>query len=123
MGNKGSLFETKKAQIVILHKEGFSQRKICNKVFFSKMTVHQASPRFQNVGLYYDKKRSGRLRKTSLCDNNFIWQIAAWYPTSFCKKICAVLLFKGTDIYCTTVSGRLVHNFNLKVSKPQKNLA
>ena len=40
MGKKANLFGTKKAQIVILHYEGFSQKKICKKVSCSKTAVH-----------------------------------------------------------------------------------
>ena len=40
MEKKASLCETKKAQIVILRKYGFSERQICKKVSCSKMIVH-----------------------------------------------------------------------------------
>ena len=69
MGKKGILSETKKVEIIILHKEPFFQRKICKKTYCSKMAIHQAIARFQNFGLYHDKKRSGRARKTSSCDD------------------------------------------------------
>ena len=36
------------------------------------MAVYQAIARFQYFGLYHDKKRSGRPRKTSPCDDNLI---------------------------------------------------
>ena len=50
MGKKLGLSETKKAQIVILHKEGFTQKKICKKVSCNKTVVHQAIARFKNFG-------------------------------------------------------------------------
>ena len=68
MSKKANLSKNKKAQIAILQKEGFTQRKICKKVSYSKTAVHQVVARFQNFGLYHDKKRIGRLRKTSPCD-------------------------------------------------------
>ena len=114
MGKNASLVETIRAQIVILHNKEFSQRKICKKVFCSKMAVHQAITRFSNFGVYHDKKRSGRLSKASLFDNNLIWQIAVWSPISFCRKICTVLLLKGTYVHRTTVSRHLVHDFMFK---------
>ena len=76
MGKKASLSQTKRAQIVILRKEGLFKRKICIKVTLSNTAVYQAIARFQNFGLYHDKKRSGRPRKTSSLDDNLIWQIA-----------------------------------------------
>ena len=59
-------------------------------------------------------------QKTSPHDDNLIWQIAVWFLTSFCKKICTALLLKGTDVHCTTVSRHFVYDFNLKVFKPAK---
>ena len=71
MGKKASLSKTKRAQIVILRKEEFSQKKICKKIF-TKTAVYQKIARFQNFGLYSGKKRSRKPRKTSPCDDNFI---------------------------------------------------
>ena len=62
MDKKASLSKTKKAQIVILHKEGFSFK----KVYCSKTAVYQATAKFQNFGLYHDKKKNGRPREASL---------------------------------------------------------
>ena len=69
------------------------------------------------------KRVDGRQRKTSPCDDNLIQQIAAWSPSSSCKKIYAALLLKGTDVHHTTASRHLVYDFNLKAFKPAKNLA
>ena len=86
----------------------------------SKTAVHQAIARFQNFGLYDDKKKSRRSRKTSSRDDNLIRQIAVRYPASCCIKIRSALLLKGTDVHRTTVGRRLVHDFNLKAFKPAK---
>ena len=79
--------------------------------------------RFQNFGLYHDKKRSGKPKITSSRNDNLIRRIAVWSPISSCKKIRSALLLKGTDVHRTTVSRRLVHDFNLKTFNPAKNLA
>ena len=63
MGEKVSLPESKKPQIVILHKDEFSERKNCRKVACSKTVVNQVIARFRNFGLYQDKKRRGRQKK------------------------------------------------------------
>ena len=47
MGKKASLSKNKRAKIVILNKERFSQRKIYKKVFCIKTAVYQAIARFQ----------------------------------------------------------------------------
>ena len=56
MGKKASLSKTKKTLIVILHKEEFSQRKICKKVLCSKTAVYQAIATFQNFVFCMTKK-------------------------------------------------------------------
>ena len=50
MGKKASLSEVKRAQIVILHKEGLSERLISEKVECSKTAVHQAIVKFKLCG-------------------------------------------------------------------------
>ena len=55
MDKKASLTKNKKAQIAILHKKGFSQRKICKKVCYNETAVYQAIAKFQNFGLYFFK--------------------------------------------------------------------
>ena len=66
MDKKASLPKNKRAKIVILHKEGFPQRKICKKVFCIKTAVYQVIARFQIFGLHHDKKKSERTRKQVL---------------------------------------------------------
>ena len=66
MDKKASLSETKRAQIVILDKEGFSQRKIYKEVFGNKTAVHQTIATFQNFGFYHDKKRVESQKKQVL---------------------------------------------------------
>ena len=107
MGKKSSLSETKRAQIVVLSEEGYSEREISAKMQCSKTAVHTALENFNNYGSYKDLKRSGRPKKTSLRDDLTIKRIAVRSPTSSLKKIRAALLGKGTDVHITTVSRRL----------------
>lgn len=120
MGKKASLSETQRAQIVILYKEGQSERKISENLGVSKTAVHQAIVKFKNSGLYSDQKRSGRPRKTTLRDNHLIRRIAVRSPTSSCKKIRSALLQKGTDVHRSTVSRRLTKEFGLQSHKPAR---
>ena len=39
MGKKASMSETKRAQIIISHKEGLSERKICKKLACNETAV------------------------------------------------------------------------------------
>ena len=121
---KPSFSKTKRAQIVILHEERFSQRNICKKLSYSRVAFYEAIARFQNFRFYHDKKRNEIAKKKSPFDNNLIRRIAVWSPTNYCEKIPAALLLKGTDVYRTTIrrSRRLVHNFNLKAFEAKKNL-
>ena len=120
MGRKTALSEVERAQIVILHKEGLSEREIIKRISRSKTAVHQAIMRFKNFGSYKDKKRSGRPSKTTPRDDHLIRRIVLKSPTASCKKIRSALLQKGTSIHRTTVSRRLVHEFKLKAHKPAK---
>ena len=120
MGKKSSLSETKRAQIVVLSEEGYSEREISAKMQCSKTAVHTALKNFNNYGSYKDLKRSGRPKKTSPRDDLTIKRIAVRSPTSSLKKIRAALLGKGTDVHITTVSRRLRFNFGLKSYKPAR---
>ena len=86
MGRKTALSEVERAQIVILHKEGLSEREITKRISRSKTAVHQAIMRFKNFGSYKDKKRSGRSRKTTPRDDHLIWRIVVKSPTASCKN-------------------------------------
>ena len=76
MGKKSSLSETKRAQIVVLSEEGYSEREISAKMQCSKTAVHTALKNFNNYGSYKDLKRSGRPKKTSPRDDLTIKRIA-----------------------------------------------
>ena len=60
MGKNVPLSEVQRAQIVALHKEGYSERLISEKMKYSKSAVHNAVVKFQNTGSYSTGKKSGR---------------------------------------------------------------
>ena len=105
---------------MILQKEGYSERQIGSCLKCSKTAVHTALVNFRNSGEYSDKKRSGRLRKTTPGDGHLIRRIAARSPMSSSKKICSTLLATGTDVSSRTVSRRLLNDFDLKSCKPAR---
>lgn len=120
MGKKSSLSENKRAKIVTLFNEGYSERQISVKVSCSKTAVHTAIVNFKTSGSFRDKKRCGRPRKTSLRDDHLIKRIATRSPTSSCGKIRAAVLQTGTDISSMTVSRRLRFECGLKSYKPAR---
>jgi transposase len=122
MGKKASLSDVQRAQIVTLHKEGYSERKIAVKICCSKTAVHTAISKFENEGSYSDKKRTGRPRKTTKRDDNLMKLIVSRSPTSSCKKVQANLLQKGCEVSVSTVSRRLSKEFELKSYKPVKKM-
>ena len=113
MGKKASLSEVKRVLILILHKEGLSERLISEKVECSKAAVHQAIVKFKICGSYVDIKTTPR-------DDHLIRRVAVRSPTSSCKKIRSALLLKGTDVHGTTIRRRLVNEFGIKSHKPAK---
>ena len=120
MGKRASLTEVQRGQIVILQKQGLTERDISQKIGCSKTAVHQAIVKFKNLGTFRDLKRSGRPRKTTPRDDHVIRRIAVRSPTSSCRKIRGELLSKGVSIHISTISRRLVKEFNLKSHKPAR---
>ena len=118
MGKKKSLTEVQRAQIVILHEEGVFERQIAARLSVSKTGVHQVITKHVSEGIFCDRKRSGRPRKTSISDDNLIRRMVVRSPTSSTKKLQAALLRKGTRVTQMTISRRLSREFNLKSYKP-----
>ena len=65
MGKKLLLSEIERSRIVVLSKEGYSEREISAKIRRSKAAVHTVIANFNNCGSYKDLNRSGRFMKTS----------------------------------------------------------
>ena len=98
MGKNVPLSEVERAQIVALHKEGYSERLISQKMKKSKTAVHNAMAKFRNTGTYTTAEKSGRLRKTTPRDDHAIRRRAVRSPMSSASKIRSSMLAKGTDI-------------------------
>ena len=120
MGKKKSLTEVQRAQIVILHEEGVSEGQIAARLSVSKAGVHQAITKHVSEGIFCDRKRSGRSRKTSIHDDNLIRKMVVRFSTSSTKILQAALLRKGTRVTQMTISRRLSREFNLKSYKPAR---
>ena len=87
MGKNVPLSEVQQAQIEALHKEGYSERLISEKMKCSKSAVYNAVAKFQNTGSYSTGKKSGRPRKTTPRDDHVIRRIAVRSPMSSADKI------------------------------------
>ena len=118
LGRKKSLSEVQRGQIVALHDEGLSERKIAAKLKVSKTAVHQSIKKFKQYGSYKDLHRSGRPRKTTIRVDHLMKRIVARSPLSSINKVRAALLEKGVTVGCMTISRRLSREFGLKSHKP-----
>ena len=87
MGKEQFLTEVQRAQIVILHEEGVFERQIAARLSVSKTGVHQEITKHVSEGIFCDRKRSGRPRKTSIRDDNLIRRMVVRSPTSSTKKL------------------------------------
>ena len=120
MGRKKSLSEVQRGQIVALHNEGLSERKIAAKLKVSKTAVHQSIKKFKQCGSYKDLHRSGRPRKTMIRDDHLMKRIVTRSPLSSIIKVRAALLERGVTVGRVTVSRRLSLEFGLKSYKPAR---
>ena len=84
--NKSFLTEVRRTQIITLHGEGYTAGDTAAKLRCSKTTVHNTIVICNADGLFYDKKRSGRPRKTTPREDS----------SMCCKKIHAILSLKGS---------------------------
>ena len=89
-------FHTKveRAQIVVLHKNGISQRQINKELSIGKSSIQKAIAKFKTAGIYGNRKKSGRPRKTTSREDTSMKVAVAWSPTSSCKKIRSTLFLK-----------------------------
>ena len=86
MGRKASLSDIQRARVVILHEEGYSERKIAVQMACSKTAVHSTINNFELYVNYSYKQKSGWPRKTSRGDDHMMKPTVSRSPTSSCKK-------------------------------------
>ena len=98
MGKNCSLLEIQRCQIVILHKEGHTERRIDERLRCSIAAVHQAIEKFKELGTYADAKRSGRPRKITPKTDNIIKRKVMNASTCSAKKIRTDLNETGISV-------------------------
>ena len=120
MGKNRYHTDVERAQIVALHKNGLSQRQISKQISVNRSSIQRAIKKFNSEGIYGNRKKGGRLRKTTARDDSTMKRIIARSPTSSCKKLPANLFRKGADASISTIFRRLSKEFGLKSCKPAK---
>ena len=120
MGQKKSLREVQRGQIIALHNEGLSERKISAKLKVSKTVVHQSIKKFEHYGSYKDVSKSGRPRKTTVRGDHVMKRIVTRSPMSSISKVRGALVERGESVSRMTVSRRLSQKFGLKFYKPAR---
>ena len=90
--------DVERGQIVALHKNGLSQRQISKQLGINRSSVQRAIKKFATEGIFGNRKKSGRPRKTTARDDIVMKRFVARFPTSSCKKVRANLLRKETDV-------------------------
>ena len=86
MGENRYHADVERAQKVALHKTGLSQRQISEQLGVSKSSVQRAIEKFNMEGIYNNRKKSGRPRKTTPRDDNTMKRIVARSSMSSCKS-------------------------------------
>ena len=120
MGKKPSLSSEKRAQIVTLSNLNFSVREIARKVKVTKTAAHNAITKYQNEGIFTDRKRSGRPKVTSRREDHLMHKVVTRSPMSSSKTIQAKLIDTGTVVSTKTIQRRLSLEFGLKSRKPAR---
>ena len=65
MGKNRYHTDVERAQIVALHKNGLSQRRISKQIGVNRSSVQRVIKKFNSERIYGDRKKSGRPRKTT----------------------------------------------------------
>ena len=76
--------EVERAQIVVLHKNGQSQRQISKELSISKSSIQRAIAEFKTEEIYGNRKKSGRPRKKTSPDDTSMKLAVARSPTNSC---------------------------------------
>ena len=120
MGKKTSLSSEKRAHIVTPSILNFSVREIARKVKVSKTAGHNAITKYQNEGIFTDRKRSGRPKVTSRREARLMHKVVTRSPTSSSKKIQAKLIDTGTVVSTKSIQCKLSLELGLKLCKPAR---
>lgn len=115
------LSTVKRAQILALSQEGYSSRYIAAKFRISSGTVTKTIQRFQAIGTFADRGRSGRPKATSPRMDNSIHRYCQIDPSISSTEIQSELNNSGLEAPSTrTIRRRLKDTFKLPARKPAR---
>ena len=110
----------KRAQIVILGKEGYYTRKIASILKVNQSSVARILKKCREKGSFDNEKRSGRPRSTSKRDDNVILRCSKLNPFASSSDIRSELSQHNVNISSRTIRRRLLTDFGLKCYKPAR---
>ena len=120
MGKKTSFSSEKRVQIVTLNNLNFSVREISRKVKVKKTAVHNSITKYQNEGIFTERKRSGRPKVTSRREDRLMHKVVTRSPMSSSEKNQDKLIDTGAAVCTKTIQRRLSLEFGLKSCKPAR---
>lgn len=120
MGKKPDLSKEKHAQILVLHRNGFSLRQISAQLSVSTSCVSRTLKRIENTKSFASEHRSGRPTATSPQTDRFIHRYSKANPFAAATEIQAHLPPTVHTPSVTTIRSRLRNKYGLKSYKPAK---
>lgn len=108
------LSESKRAQIVLLNEEGYTERQIANRMSVSKTAVHKTLVRYRKNGCYSSLPRSGRKRITTSQTDRLIHRLSTSNPRASARYIRSCLPDDIPVVSVSTVKRRLQKEFGLR---------
>lgn len=113
IGQKSPLFVAQWPQIVILHKEGYSEQLISEQIRCIKNAAHNAIMKFIETANYSDAETIPR-------NDHIIRLRTVRSSMNSTIKTLSILLTKSADLSRRIVSQHLFDSFHLKFYKPVK---
>lgn len=111
------LYAEKRAQILILREEGYSQRQIGTKMNVSRGAVRRSIQRYDLDKSFKSKKRSGRPKVTTVQTDRLIHRLSCARPFAPTSEIRSQLP-PYAPVSTSTISRRLRHDFSLHSRRP-----
>lgn len=117
MARGKELSVAKCAQIMVLHQQNFSKKRISAILGVSRSAVIKGIARATELGTLDSRKRSGRPRVTSLSADRLIRRACIAHPTWSSSAISSSMSDPPSS---RTIRRRLVNDFNLRCYRAAK---
>ena len=113
------LSDTIRAQICLLHEEGYSVRHIAHRMKVSIDGVQCTLRRFVQTASFKSLRRTGRPRATTAQTDRLIRRVSSNHPT-FCSRRIQCELPRDVNVSRRTIRRRLLVDFKLRASRPAR---